>query len=144
MNSKYSPAHYSLLRSTKSDAEVAFEIGVTAKTVWLWRKAFSIPNTGRHLLDYGIIDKLIEQGIPMKEIAAIAHCNPSTIYARRRNINTPAPADAAPLVPPADRLSVSIERRRKTLGLSKEKMEAWLHGLAGRQFMADGHFMGAR
>lgn len=147
---KYSPRYYDLLRSTRPDTEVSKIIGVTTRTVNTWRKTkVAVRGTiqQRHSVDYGPVDSMLQQGVPIREIAKRVKCNKSTVAARARKIGIRRQAQAAkdgevaPFINPQDRFREAIAMKAETLNLPDwYPIEKWLVGVAGREFMAAGGY----
>jgi hypothetical protein len=151
MNKKYNSAYYDILRSVKSDKDVAYELSVHVRTVQNWRRKIHVRGAVKsNRLDYAPIDQMIQEGRSVRYISEKCHCAPSSVKKRRMELQgrsrekydyVHGEVDTAPLIGPTDRLEVSVERKRKVLGLTHERMQVWLCGLAGRQFISDGNFM---
>ena len=151
---KYKPEYDRLLKSKRTDDELAAKYGVTTRTIYNWRIRFR-GQKKRQYLDYAPIEKLIKQGCSVKYIAEKCHCHETAVKKRRailegrkRNWKTRPGINShgdrvadVPLIAPADRFNMAVSRKRKVMGLTVDEMKVWLLGMAGKQFVYDGGYL---
>jgi uncharacterized protein YjcR len=130
-----------------SHKELAYKYGVTAETIGHWKRRLGISPRRRPYVQYSLLDNLIQQKLPAREIAEKAGCSLSTVKKYRqqkygklrawtRNDNTEVHVEKAePIIPPAIRLSLAIKVKKHNLHMTNEQMAVWLQGQGGRQFL---------